>query len=104
MPLHTLDADLAEHLIRREAPSGDVVLYDRQHLLIYAELVDADDAGVDWRDGSLEILGIDPSANPDLAQCAWTSHLARARWIIGDGLHAASDAFGVMPRFKDQTA
>nr|WP_053000143.1 hypothetical protein [Sphingomonas sp. Y57] len=95
---------MAEHLIRREAPRGDVVLYDRQHLLIYAELVDADDAGVSWREGSLEILGIDPSANPDLAQCAWTSHLARARWIIGDGLHAATEAFSVMPRFKDQTA
>jgi len=104
LPRYRLDADLAEHLIRREAPSGGVVLYDRQHLLIYAELVDADDAGVDWRDGALGILGIDPSANPDLAQCAWTSHLARARWIIGDGLHDATKAFGEMPRFKDQTA
>lgn len=95
---------MAEHLIRREAPRGDVVLYDRQHLLIYAELADADDAGVCWRDGALGILGIDPSADPDFAQCAWTSHLARARWIIGDGLHAATKAFGAMPRFKDQTA
>lgn len=104
MPRYTLDADLAEHLIRREAPSGDVVLYDRQHLLIYAELVDADDAGVSWHDGALGILGIDPLADPNFAQGAWTSHLARARWIIGDGLHAATKAFGVMPRFKDETA
>ena len=86
--------------LEREAPDGDVVLYDRQHLLIYAELVDADDAGVGWRDGALGILGIDPVEDPDLAHCAWDSHLARARWIIGDGLHAATEAFGKLPRFK----
>lgn len=86
--------------LEREAPDGDVVLYDRQHLLIYAELVDADDAGVCWRDGALEILGIDPAVDADFARCAWDSHLARARWIIGDGLHIATEAFGKLPRFK----
>jgi hypothetical protein len=91
---------LAEHLIKRDAPQGQVVLYDRQNLLIYAELLDADDAGIGWRDGALGVLGIDPVANPDLARCAWTSHLARARWIIGDGLQAATEAFGKLPRFK----
>ncbi len=95
---------MAAARLEREAPAGDVVRYDRQHLLIYAELVDADDAGVCWRDGALGILGIDPLADPEFAQCAWTSHLARARWIIADGLHAATKAFGVMPRFKDETA
>ena len=87
--------------LEREAPDGEVVLYDRQHLLIYAELVDADDAGVSWRDGALAILGIDPFEDPEFAQCAWTSHLARARWIIGDGLYAATEAFGKLPRFKN---
>ncbi len=77
-----------------------MVLYDRQHLLIYAELLDADDAGICWREGALGILGIDPVANPDFAQCAWASHLARARWIVGDGLHTATEAFGNLPRFK----
>jgi hypothetical protein len=83
-----------------EAPYGDVVLYDRQHLLIYAELLDADDAGLSWRDGALGILGIDPIEHPDLARSAWASHLARARWIVGDGLQAATEAFGNLPRFK----
>jgi hypothetical protein len=92
---------LAEHLLRREAPEGEVVLYDRQHLLIYAELLDADDAGVMWREGASSILGVDPGADPDFARCCWHSHLARARWIIGDGLHAATKAFGTMPRFKE---
>lgn len=87
--------------LEREAPNGDAVLYDRQHLLIYAELVDADDAGVSWRDGAFGILGIDPVDDPDFAHSAWVSHLARARWIIGDGLHAATEAFGKLPRLRN---
>lgn len=93
---------MAATRLEREAPIGDVVLDDRQHLLIYAGLDDADDTGVSWRDGSLGILGIDPIDDPDFARCAWVSHLARARWIIGDGLHAATEAFGRLPQFKDQ--
>jgi hypothetical protein len=81
------------------APTRDTVLdYDRRNLLTYAELLDAADAGVDWRKGSLEILGIDPIADADRARCCWDSHLARARWIIGDGLGAAIEAFGTLPR------
>ncbi len=88
------------HGIERDAPSGDVVLYDRRHMMTYAELLDADDAGICWRTGSLAILGIDPDADPDFARCAWVSHLARARWIVGDGLQATTKAFGNLPRFK----
>ncbi len=81
------------------APDGETVIdYDRQHLLTYAELLDAADAGVDWREGSLEILGIDPISDADRARCCWDSHLARARWIIADGLGAAIEAFGTLPR------
>lgn len=81
------------------APAGDAVLdYDRRNLLTYAELLDAADAGVDWQAGSLEILGIDPVVDPDRARCCWDSHLARARWIISDGLGAAIEAFGTLPR------
>lgn len=81
------------------APTGALVVeYDRRNLLTYAELLDAADAGVDWRGGSLDILGIDPIADADRAQCCWDSHLARARWIIGDGLGAAIEAFGTLPR------
>jgi len=81
------------------APTGDTVLdYDRRNLLTYAELLDAADAGVDWHDGSLEILGIDPIADADRARSCWDSHLARARWIIGDGLAATIEAFGTLPR------
>ncbi|MBO9669560.1 MAG: hypothetical protein J7485_03485 [Sphingobium sp.] len=81
------------------APQGDKVLdYDRRNLLTYAELLDAADGGVDWQAGSLDILGIDPAANPDRARMCWDSHLARARWIVGNGLGNALQAFGTLPR------
>jgi hypothetical protein len=81
------------------APSDDVVVeYDRRHLLTYAELIDAADADIDWLAGSLDILGIDPIAEPERARCCWDSHLARARWIVGDGLVTAVNAFRSLPR------
>lgn len=86
-------------MLERTAPTGEAVLdYDRRHLLTYAELLDAADAGIGWQAGAMEILGIDPMTDPDRARCCWDSHLARARWIIGDGLGAAIEAFGTLPR------
>ena len=39
------------------APSGDAVLdYDRRHLLTYAELIDADDAGIDEQGGAVSAI------------------------------------------------
>jgi len=90
---------MSNHALDLLAPSGDAVLdYDRRNLLTYAELLDATDAGVDWREGSLDILGIDPATEADRARCCWDSHLARARWIVGEGLGAAVEAFGTLPR------
>ena len=90
---------MSDQALDATAPTGDAVLdYDRRNLLTYAELLDAADAGIGWRDGSLEILGIDPIADADRARCCWASHIARARWIIGDGLGAAIEAFGTLPR------
>jgi hypothetical protein len=78
---------------------GEAVLdYDRRHLLTYAELLDAAAAGLGWESGSLAILGVDPTDDPEFARCCWDSHLARARWITGDGLAGAIEAFGTLPR------
>jgi hypothetical protein len=77
------------------APSGEAVLdYDRRHLLIYAELLSAEDEGIAWQVGALEILGIDPATEAARARACWDSHLARARWITGAGLGTAIAAFG----------
>lgn len=48
-------------MLRNEAPSGHVTEYDRQNLAIYAEMLDADNAGITWADGVRLILGLEVS-------------------------------------------
>jgi hypothetical protein len=76
------------------APTGGATHYDRSHLMIYAELLDADRRGITWEDGAFGILGIDAIADPEAARLCWESHLERARWIVGEGLASAVEAFG----------
>lgn len=72
--------------------------YDQQSLPVYAEMLDADDAGIGWEEGAHTILGLDIAIDEDTARRCWESHLARARWIIGEGLDAALLAFGEDPK------
>lgn len=81
----------------RIAPSGDATSYDRSHLMLYAELLDADSCGITWREGASDMLGIDPVMEPETARLCWESHLARARWLIGEGLASAVETFGQNP-------
>ena len=81
-------------MLRNVAPSGQVTVYDRQNLPVYAELLDADDAGIGWTEGVRSILGLDASVDGETARQCWESHLARARWIVGEGLGPALKAFG----------
>jgi hypothetical protein len=69
--------------------------YDRRHLALYAALLDASDAGRDWRAAAAEFMGID-TGDADAEAC-WRSHLDRARWIVGDGLASAIEQFGKLP-------
>ncbi len=74
------------------APMGDAVVdYDRRHLAHYAALIEAADAGRPWQDVTIEIMQLAPTGGG--AEDCWRSHLERARWIIGDGLGIAIDAF-----------
>jgi hypothetical protein len=79
------------------APSGGATDYDRSHLMTYAELLDAEARGVTWQQGASTILGFDPRADAEAARLCWDSHLARARWIVGEGLASAVEAFGRNP-------
>lgn len=79
--------------IKRLAPSSDAVVdYDRQHLALYSAMLDADDAGQDWRAAAAMLMRIDVTRSD--AQACWLSHLERARWIVSDGLAAALKTFG----------
>ena len=81
-------------IIDRLAPSGDVAVdYDRRHLALYAALLDAEDAGISWKDAASSLMQLD-LADLDAEAC-WRSHLDRARWIVGAGLDAAVTAFNV---------
>ena len=68
------------------APSGGVVTgYDEQHLMTYLRLLDAEAEGADWHEVARIVLHIDPAQEPERAHRAWTSHLARARWMTESG-------------------
>ena len=79
-------------MIEALAPAeGEVVDYDRKNLALYAALLEADDAGCDWREAASSLMQIDPSSEG--AKACWRSHLDRAKWIVGAGLGAALVAF-----------
>ncbi|API60851.1 hypothetical protein BSL82_17495 [Tardibacter chloracetimidivorans] len=78
--------------VERRAPEGDVVVdYDRRHLTLYAALLAAADAGRAWQDAATSLMRLDVTERD--AEACWRSHLERARWIVGDGLGIAIDAF-----------
>lgn len=78
--------------LERSAPSGTATEYDRAHLALYAALLDADAAGVDWEEAAATLMQLDPKS-PGSEPC-WQSHLDRARWITGAGLADAVETFG----------
>src|SRR6266545_2117577 len=55
-------------ILHATAPTGGATHYDRSHLMIYAELLDADRRGVTWEEGASDILGIDPVIEPEAAR------------------------------------
>ena len=77
------------------APTGEVSGYDRQNLLTYAELLDAEASGLDWETGAVAILGFVAPFDHEVARRCWDTHLERARWIVGDGLAGAVKVFGL---------
>lgn len=66
--------------------------YDRQHAALYLRLLDAAEEGAAWEDVARIVLAIDPTREPERANGAYQSHLARARWLTEQGyrdlLHA----------------
>ena len=82
--------------IEWRAPSGkEVVDYDRRNLALYAALLEAADAGRDWREAAADLMRLE-ATDPDAEAC-WRSHLERARWIVGNGMGAAIEEFGERP-------
>lgn len=79
-------------VVDRLAPTENAVIdYDRRCLALYAALLEANDAGRDWQDAASSLMQIDVTESD--AEACWHSHLERARWIVGDGLGIALEAF-----------
>jgi hypothetical protein len=78
--------------LKRSAPTDSATEYDRAHLALYAALLDADAAGVDWEEAAATLMHLDPKRQD--AELCWQSHLDRARWITGSGLADAIETFG----------
>jgi len=59
--------------------------YDRQQTGRYFRLLDAAAEGADWREAVSLVFGIDAGIEPKRARLVYDSHLARARWLAGQG-------------------
>jgi hypothetical protein len=81
MSKRPLDPDVAD-----VAPTDAALTpYDEQHVVTYARLLQAENEGADWREVARIVLHIDPDREPDRAQNAYLSHLARAKWATEQG-------------------
>jgi hypothetical protein len=68
------------------APSATILTdYDKQHLVTYLRLLDAEADGADWAEVASVVLHIDPKREPERARNAWQTHLARAKWMTEHG-------------------
>jgi hypothetical protein len=67
------------------APSGEITAYDRMHAAIYLRLLDAEEAGADWREVAQIVLGLGPSIPEPQARSIYSSHLNRAHWLVRGG-------------------
>lgn len=81
MPKPPLDPSVAD-----AAPTSEkLTSYDREHLVTYLRLLDADAQGADWSEVARIVLHIDPLKEPERARRAWESHLNRAKWMTKHG-------------------
>ena len=78
-----MDAPVAD-----EAPTvPELTDYDRQHLVTYLRLLDAETAQANPEEVMRLVLRIDPRKEPERARRAYETHLARAQWMTKTGYH-----------------
>lgn len=73
--------------------SPDLTAYDRDHLKLYARLLDAMADGADWREAMEIIFDMDVDSDPGRAERVHAAHLKRARWMTEVGFqHLLKDS------------
>lgn len=65
--------------------AGTLTDYDRDHLITYLRLLDAEADGADWAEAARLVLSLDPQGEPEKSRAVWTSHLGRAHWMRDSG-------------------
>ena len=81
-----MTAPSLEPTVASVAPEGEGLTdYDREHLITYLRLLDAEKERAGWREITQLVLRLDPADQPDRARRAYDTHLARARWISTNG-------------------
>lgn len=69
-----------------EPPESAVLTeYDREHVSLYARLLDAAAENADWQEAASVLFGLDSKLDPERARRVHDTHLARARWITEHG-------------------
>ena len=69
-----------------EPPQGPkLTSYDREHMVLYLRLLDAERDGADWREAVQVLFGLDSDLEPDRCQRVHAAHLARAKWMSESG-------------------
>jgi hypothetical protein len=81
MPQIPLDPFVSDQAPDVDTPTD----YDREHLVTYLRLLDADAEGADWAEVARIVLHIDPKQERERARRAWESHLTRAKWMMEHG-------------------
>ncbi len=75
-----------QHEAADTPPGTDTITeYDRQHLRLYARLLDADAEGATLSEIVKILFGIDADHEPERAQRLHSEHLERARWMADNG-------------------
>lgn len=59
--------------------------YDRQHLVTYLRLLDAEEEHATWQEVARIVLHLDPDHDSERAYKSWKSHLERAHWLSENG-------------------
>ena len=81
-----MTAPSLEPSVAASAPDAEGLTdYDREHLITYLRLLDAEKERAGWREITQLVLRLDPADQPDRARRAYDTHLARARWISTNG-------------------
>ncbi|MGY4752587.1 DNA -binding domain-containing protein [Pannonibacter sp. Q-1] len=70
-----------------DAPPPELQLtsYDREHMVLYLRILDADRDGADWREVVRILFDLDPEQDSERCRKIYDSHLARARWMTEHG-------------------